>query len=93
MEATIARLEKENLSPQITVILDRRGMTAKNRDNAVLKFTMKFIKMLQDYYAERLALLYVVGANWVYKTLYAMVKPFLGERTKAKIIIVDENLK
>ena len=28
---------------------------------------------------------YVLGANYFYHTIYAMVKPFLSERTKSKI--------
>jgi hypothetical protein len=41
--------------------------------------------MLQDYYAERLAMFYVIGANWLYKVAYALIKPFLAQKTKEKV--------
>ena len=60
-------------------------MSRANQDMQVIKFTTSFVSMLQDYYAERLAKFYVVGANWLYKMLYAVIKPFLSKKTKEKV--------
>ena len=57
---------------------------------------MQFVGLLQDFYAERLALAIIINANWVYKAAFLMIKPFLAKRTKEKIIIVgglDDLLK
>ncbi len=67
------------------MIYDRTGMSRANQDMQVIKFTTSFVSMLQDYYAERLAKFYVVGANWLYKMLYAVIKPFLSKKTKEKV--------
>lgn len=49
---------------------------------------MKFAQMLQDYYAERLGRMYILKANWLYKTMYAIIKPFLSRKTKDKVFLI-----
>jgi hypothetical protein len=61
-------------------------MTRANFDKALMKFSVTFVGMLQDYYAERLCKMYVLNINWFYKMCYAIVKPFLSEKTKSKVI-------
>ena len=92
IEAAIAHIDQSGLSKKINVIYDRQEMSSANRDSLVIRFTLQFVKVLQDYYAERLACLYVIGANFIYRAMYAMIRPFLGERTKAKIVMVDDTL-
>jgi hypothetical protein len=46
---------------------------------------MNFAGMMQDYYAERLSRIYVINANWMYKMAYALIKPFLAQKTKDKV--------
>lgn len=53
-------------------------MTSANRDTHLMKFSINFVSMLQDYYAERLSMFYVIGANWLYRIAYAVIKPFLA---------------
>eukprot|EP00351_Strombidinopsis_sp_SopsisLIS2011_P000826 CAMPEP_0116871370 /NCGR_PEP_ID=MMETSP0463-20121206/1678_1 /TAXON_ID=181622 /ORGANISM="Strombidinopsis sp, Strain SopsisLIS2011" /LENGTH=109 /DNA_ID=CAMNT_0004509639 /DNA_START=429 /DNA_END=755 /DNA_ORIENTATION=+ len=65
-------------------------MTSANRDNKLIKFSFKFTAMLQDYYAEMLHRMYVIGANFAYRALYAVIKPFLAEKTKQKLIMVGK---
>lgn len=36
--------------------------------------------------------MYVIGANWVYRGMWYLVSPFLAEKTKAKIVLVSEDL-
>ncbi len=50
-----------------------------------MKFSVKFVSLLQEYYAERLAMFYVIGANWLYKIAFAVIKPFLAQKTKEKV--------
>jgi hypothetical protein len=51
-----------------------------------MKFSVKFVSLLQEYYAERLAMFYVIGANWLYKIAFAVIKPFLAQKTKDKVM-------
>jgi hypothetical protein len=70
------------------VVYDRTGMTSANRDNGLIKFTMKFVKLLQDNYAERLSHMFIIGANWVFRAAYMVIKNFLSEKTKSKLTII-----
>jgi hypothetical protein len=60
-------------------------MTRHNQDTQLMKFSVKFVSLLQEYYAERLAMFYVIGANWLYKIAFAVIKPFLAQKTKDKV--------
>jgi len=64
-------------------------MTGKNFDRKLFSVALDMVDIAQDYYAERLGKMYVLGANWFYNMMCAIVKPFLSERTKGKIVIVD----
>jgi len=50
---------------------------------------LDLVDIAQDYYAERLGKVYVVGANWFYFLLWKVVSPFLSDRTKAKVTLLD----
>lgn len=75
---------------KIVVIYDRSGFEKKNFDNKIMTFAKKFVSLLQDYYAERLACFYIVNANWFFKLMYGVIKPFLTQRTKDKMIIIGK---
>ncbi|TNV76486.1 hypothetical protein FGO68_gene8819 [Halteria grandinella] len=75
---------------QLAVIYDRTGMASENRDSKLMKFSFQFVSLLQDYYAERLSMLYVLSANWVYRAAYTLMKPFLAQKTKEKILILSD---
>ena len=70
----------------MAVIYDRTGMTDKNRDYNLIKFFKQFVQIMQDYYFERLAMFYVINANWVYKMMYAATKLFLATKTRNKVL-------
>ena len=72
------------------VIWDREGFTKKNFDRSLLKVMKELLQVLQDYYAERLSYVYILHPNWFFKTLFAMIKPFLNDNTKKKIRILDK---
>jgi len=55
-----------------------------------MSFTTKFVSLLQDFYAERLSMLYVLHTNWLYKLAYGIIKPFLAKKTKEKIKIIND---
>ena len=79
-------------SKQLAVIYDRTGMARANQDTQLMKFSINFAQMLQDFYAERLSMFYVLGANWLYKLAYAVIKPFLAKKTKDKVTLITLKL-
>merc|ERR1711971_236030 len=46
IERVIKQIDREGLEPRIHCIYDRTGMTSSNRDNALMKFAFKMIKLL-----------------------------------------------
>lgn len=49
---------------RVCVIYDRRGYTKSKYDDNAMKVMKALMPILQDYYPERLARFYVIGANW-----------------------------
>ena len=70
----------------ICVIYDRTGFDKKKHfDDELMKKTKELVGMLQDFYAERLAVMYILNVNWFFRVMYAMMKPFLTKRTTDKV--------
>ena len=47
-------------------------------------------KITQDYYPEILGRMYVINANFLFRTGWAICKGFLDEKTRAKINIIGD---
>ncbi|XP_071731807.1 CRAL-TRIO domain-containing protein YKL091C-like [Rutidosis leptorrhynchoides] len=47
------------------------------------------LSILQDYYPERLGKLFIVHVPYVFMTVWKMVYPFIDEKTKKKIVFVE----
>ena len=88
------RISDENGSKKIVVIMDRENAGWANFDRRLFS-QISFPTILQDYYAERLHAIYILHTNWVFKSIMAIVKPFLAENTKKKMNIISnlEELK
>jgi hypothetical protein len=84
------KLMEQAGSTKMVVIWDREGFTRKNFDSSMFGLLKKLIGILQDFYAERLAVMYVLHSNWFFKSLFAAVKPFLAEKSKQKVKIIDK---
>jgi len=75
----------------MVIIYDRAGIGMANVDRKLITFNLQFVKILQDFYAERLSCFYVLGANFMYWAMYKTVSMFLAEKTKNKINLIDNN--
>ena len=82
-------LEAEKTTGKLSVIWDRQGFKMKNYDKRFFTFAKKFTRVLQDNYAERLDTFYILHPNWFLKTVSVFVKPFLAQKTKDKIVIIN----
>ncbi|EAR84495.1 divergent CRAL/TRIO domain protein (macronuclear) [Tetrahymena thermophila SB210] len=74
----------------ISIIWDREGFSIKNVDYKLFETFKSLNQIIQDNYAERIQKVYILYPNWFFKTIYALVKPFLTERTKQKVLFVDQ---
>lgn len=72
---------------QLNVIFDMKGFSRKSLPPFALGLFIDLLKILQDNYPERLRRLIILNANWVYKALYAVIKPLLSNRTTHKFIV------
>ena len=89
LEEGIKRSEKLGKSEQVCVLYDRSGFNYRNFDLELFTTSKNLVTMLQDNYAERLGALYVLGAGWFYWMIFNIVKVFLTQRTKEKIILIS----
>ena len=70
---------------QLVVIVDRENVTMSNFDRRFIG-KMGLFSVLQDFYAERLHKIFVLHINWIFRMIFNIVKPFLSEKTKDKVI-------
>jgi hypothetical protein len=86
---TACKLADEKGIKQICVIMDRENTGWANFDRRFLG-KMNLATILQDYYAERLHAVYILHVNWIFRSIFAMVKPFVAENTKNKMKILGD---
>ena len=76
-------------SGKLIVVFDRKGYERKNHD-AIFETRKKLFPILQDYYPERLHLLFVIGVNWFIRAILIVVRPFLSKKTANKLFVLTE---
>ena len=54
----------------------------------VLNALQASLKIFQDYYPETLGCIYIVNAPALFSGLYSIIKGFMDERTKQKVVIM-----
>ena len=65
-------------------------MTNQNKDGQVVKLALRMATALQDFYCERLGDFYVIGANTVFWIGHKLIKPFLAQKTRDKIKLINK---
>lgn len=85
------KLADQNGPGQLNVILDMKGYNRKNMTSNVVGVFIELLKILQDNYPERLRRLLVLNATWLFKIVYATVKPFMSQRTQEKFIVRNDH--
>ncbi|KAL8252193.1 hypothetical protein R6Q59_035886 [Mikania micrantha] len=69
-------------------IADIEGWGYTNSD---IRGYLAALSILQDYYPERLGKMFVVHVPYVFMAAWKMVYPFIDEKTKKKIVFVENN--
>ena len=89
LEEGIKKMQETGTS-KICVIWDREGFSPKkNFDKSMLTVMKQLMGILQDFYAERLEVTYILKPNWFFKMIVGMMKPFMSDKTKKKIKVVN----
>jgi hypothetical protein len=75
---------------KITFINDREGMSMSNIDTAFVSRAKSMVAELQNYYPERVANIVILHPNLLFKTMYAVISPFLSKKTTDKIVVISD---
>ncbi|XP_059642525.1 uncharacterized protein LOC132284422 [Cornus florida] len=71
---------------KFVVIGDLEGWGYSNSD---IRAYLGALSILQDYYPERLGKLFIVHVPYIFMTVWKVVYPFIDNKTKKKIIFVE----
>ncbi|KAJ8752629.1 hypothetical protein K2173_005518 [Erythroxylum novogranatense] len=74
---------------KFVVIGDLGGWGYANSD---IRGYLAALSIVQDYYPERLGKVYIVHAPNIFKSVWKIVWPFIDQRTREKIVFVEEKL-
>jgi len=84
MEELLARMPPKEF--QVTVVLDRVGVTPKNQDNEMMKV---FFALFSEKYPNKLHKVLVYPSSLAFRTLWSALKYSFPERVRSKVIMVS----
>ncbi|QDZ17513.1 CRAL-TRIO lipid binding domain-containing protein [Chloropicon primus] len=87
LDKAMALMERTKGITMATVILDLEGIGWRNLDAQALKHVMLFF---QNLYPERVRVAVFWKAPGIFGALWSIVKPFLSEATRSKILFARE---
>ena len=70
-------------------VIDVKGVGVTDFMGKTLDFVKKSIQVAGEHYPERSLVIYIVNANWVFTTIWAVIKLWIHENTAAKVRIVS----
>ena len=82
---------KKNITQQICVC--DMNYIKLGLDTTTLQYFIRACAIDLAYYPERLKKFYIINAPFFFRTIWAVVKPFLGPKTLAKIVIIGSDFK
>ena len=84
----ICRMSEEVGQETFYAIADLEGFSMANFSLAQIKIA---ISILQNHYPERLGMIFVINAPFVFTAAWRLIQPLLDERTRNKIEILGSN--
>lgn len=82
----------KNIS-QFFSIIDLKGFSTKLMSKKVYDHLKTTLTATQNYYPEMLGQMYIINSNLVFKGAWAVIKAFLDDKTKTKIIFSGKEYK
>ncbi|KAK4264585.1 hypothetical protein QN277_025742 [Acacia crassicarpa] len=73
---------------KFVVVADLKGWRYANSD---IRGYLACLSILQDYFPERLAKIFIVHASSIFMTFWKTVYPFIDNKTKKKIMFVEKS--
>lgn len=78
---------------QVVSILDLKGFGTRHMNSSVYKFLKELSGTTQAYYPEVLHKLFIINAPFLFSATWRMIKAWLGEMTKEKIVMSKDSGK
>jgi hypothetical protein len=78
---------------QTCTILDLKGGSTKIMSKQVYDFVKLASSIGQNYYPETMGKMYIVNAPLLFSGIWAMMKPWIDEKTRAKIEIIGSKFE
>jgi hypothetical protein len=75
---------------QVVIIMDLANMSFKPDRHAIPLFK-QMIHIDVNYYPERLGAFFIINAPWIFKSLWALVRPWLDARTQRKFHVLGSD--
>jgi len=75
---------------QFCIIQDRTGISYANVDWGLIQTGKTLVRILQDFYAERLGVAYILGVNRLYWYMYNLIAPFVDKKSLAKLKVLKD---
>ena len=83
------RKEKYNIDV-LDVLVDLKDYKIKEIDYSFIKF---MIAICEDKYKDCLRIIYLKNTNFMFKTIYAIIRPFINKDTRKKIFFIKKDKK
>jgi hypothetical protein len=85
----VCRMAEQAGHDTFFAIADLKGFSWENFSFSQIKIA---ISLLQNHYPERLGMIYVINAPFVFTAAWRMIQPLLDERTRNKIDILGSDI-
>lgn len=86
----IAHMDQASTSGWVWVI-DCSGLESFHMPNITV--LQKFMGVIQDRYRYVLKKVFIINVNWKMQMILSMVKPFMKEEAKERLVIVNSKLQ
>ena len=73
---------------QTCVVLNVDGVSTRQFGGEIRTILARISSVSQDYYPEMLGKMFIINAPFAFRAIWAIVRPMLNERTKAKIEVL-----
>ena len=90
LDFTIQKRKEEFNIDVLDIFVDLKEYKIKEVDYSFIKF---MISICQDKYKDSLRIVYLQNTNFMFKTIYAIVRPFIDKDTRKKIFFIKKDKK
>lgn len=88
IENTINQRKKIKNIDVLDILIDLKNYKVKEIDYEFIKL---MINLCQDKYKDNLRIIYLKNSNFMFKAIYAIIRPFIDKDTRKKIFFIKKS--